>query len=420
MKQVSRIISLAAGIVMVASLSASAQEKVVKILGPFGKQEEARFNECIAAFEKETGIDVQYESASNFDTLINVRVESGDTPDVTAVPQPGLMKRFASTNKLVPLWPEIIAKIDQNYAPIWKELGSHDGKVYGVFHRVNLKSLVWYSKQAFDEAGYQIPKTWDELLALSQQMVDDGATPWCIGIESGSGTGWPATDWMEDIMLRTAGPKVYDQWVNHDIPFNDPAVKKAAEIMMNIWGNPDFVFGGTTGIVTTNFGDSPKAMFEDVPSCMMHRQGNFITGFFPEDVQADLENRVGVFGLPSIDTQWGTPVLGGGDQFVMFNDRPEVRQFMEYLTTWKAGESWAKAGGALFPYKDQDVSVYPDSLTRIQAELLLNAEVFRFDASDMMPASVGNGSFWKGMVDLVNGSGLDEVLKAIDDSWPKN
>jgi len=420
MKQISRIASLALGVTMLASFSVSAQEKVVKILGPFGKQEEARFNECVAAFEKETGIDVQYENASNFDTLINVRVESGDMPDVAPVPQPGVMFRFAKTNKLVPLWPEIIAKIDQNYAPIWKELGSYDGKAYGVFHRVNVKSLVWYSKQAFDEAGYQIPTTWDELLALSQKMVDDGVTPWCIGIESGSGTGWPATDWMEDIMLRTAGPKVYDQWVNHEIPFNDLAVKKAAEVMMNIWGNPDFVLGGTTGIVTTNFGDSPKSMFEDVPACMMHRQGNFITGFFPEDVQADLENRVGVFGLPSIDPQWGTPVLGGGDQFVMFNDRPEVRQFMEFLTTWKAGEAWAKAGGALFPYKDQDVSVYPDALTRTQAELLLNAQVFRFDASDVMPASVGNGSFWKGMVDLVNGTPLEDVLKAIDESWPKN
>jgi alpha-glucoside transport system substrate-binding protein len=418
MKQIRRISIIVASLMVIIAVYASAEQKVVNILGPFGKQEEASFNECIAEFEKETGIDVVYESASNFDTLINVRVESGDPPDVTAVPQPGVMQRFARTGKLVPLWPEILEKIDGNFAPIWKELGSYDGKVYGVFHRVNVKSLVWYPKPAFEDAGYAIPTTWDDLLALSQQMVDDGLNPWCVGIESGSGTGWPATDWMEDIMLRTAGPKVYDQWVNHEIPFNDPAVKHAAEVMMNIWGNPDFVLGGTTGILTTNFGDSPKPMFDDLPPCIMHRQGNFITGFFPEDVQADIENRVGVFGLPSIYPQWGTPILGGGDQFVMFHDRPEVRQFMEFLTTWKAGEAWAKAGGALFAYKDQDLSAYPDSLTRIQAELLLNAEVFRFDASDLMPASVGNGSFWTGMVDLVNGKDLDTVLKVIDESWP--
>jgi alpha-glucoside transport system substrate-binding protein len=419
MKHVGRILIVVVSIMSMMASNTSAEQKVVNILGPFGRQEEARFNECIAEFEQETGIDVVYESASNFDTLINVRVESGDPPDVTAVPQPGVMQRFARTGKLVPLWPEIIEKIDNNFAPIWKELGSYDGNVYGIFHRVNVKSLVWYPKDAFADAGYEIPTTWDELLALTQQMVDDGVNPWCIGIESGSGTGWPATDWMEDIMLRTVGPKVYDQWVNHEILFTDPAVKNAAEMMMNIWGNPEFVLGGTTGIVSTNFGDAPKPMFEDLPPCMLHRQGNFITGFFPEDVQADLDNRVGVFGLPPIDPQWGTPVLGGGDQFIMFHDRPEVRQFMEFLTTWKAGEAWAKAGGALFAHQDQDLSAYPDSLSRTQAELLLNAEVFRFDASDLMPASVGNGSFWSGMIDLVNGKDLDVVLKAIDESWPK-
>jgi alpha-glucoside transport system substrate-binding protein len=236
MKQIRRISIIVASLMVIIAVYASAEQKVVNILGPFGKQEEASFNECIAEFEKETGIDVVYESASNFDTLINVRVESGDPPDVTAVPQPGVMQRFARTGKLVPLWPEILEKIDGNFAPIWKELGSYDGKVYGVFHRVNVKSLVWYPKPAFEDAGYAIPTTWDDLLALSQQMVDDGLNPWCVGIESGSGTGWPATDWMEDIMLRTAGPKVYDQWVNHEIPFNDPAVKHAAEVMMNIWG----------------------------------------------------------------------------------------------------------------------------------------------------------------------------------------
>jgi alpha-glucoside transport system substrate-binding protein len=250
-------------------------------------------------------------------------------------------------------------------------------------------------------------------------MVADGVPPWCIGIESAAATGWPATDWIEDIMLRTAGPDVYDQWVNHEIPFNDPAVKKAAEVMADIWLNPDYVFGGATAIATTNFGDAPGPMFTDPPDCMLHRQGNFITGFFPEDIQADLENKVGVFGFPAIDPQWGIPALGGGDQYVMFNDRPEVRQVMEFLATWESAEVWAEAGGALFPYKDQDLNAYPDALSRAQAELLLNAKVFRFDASDLMPAEVGAGSFWAGMVDLVNGKPIDEVLNDIEASWPK-
>jgi len=401
------------------AVNATAQDKVVKILGAFAAEEEARFNEGIKMFEEETGIDVQYEGNKEFETLINVRVEAGDAPDIAAVPQPGMMKRFAANGKLVALWPEIIAKIDANYAPAWKDLGSHEGNVYGVFHRVNVKSLVWYPKEAFEMMGYQIPKTWDELLALSDQMVGDGIVPWCIGVESGAATGWAATDWVEDIMLRTAGPEVYDKWVNHEIPFNDPAVKKAVETMAEIWLNPDYVLGGASGIVSTNFGDAPKPMFDDPPQCMLHRQGNFITGFFPEDIQADLEGKVGIFGLPGIDPQWGIPVLGGGDQYVMFNDRPEVRQFMEFLTTWASAESWAEAGGALFPHKDQNLDAYPDALARAQAELLVNAEVFRFDASDLMPAEVGAGSFWSGMVDLVNGKSIDDVLRAIEAIWPQ-
>jgi alpha-glucoside transport system substrate-binding protein len=418
MKRMLSVLSIMVAITMIFSMTVSAQDQVVKILGAFGTQEEVRFNEAVKVFEDATGIDVQYESTRDFEVLINVRVEAGDAPDLAAVPQPGLMARFASQGELVELWPEILAKMDANYAPVWKTLGSYDGKPYGLFHRVNVKSLVWYPKEAFEMYGYTIPTTWEEMIALSDKMVEDGVAPWCIGIESGVATGWPATDWMEDIMLRTAGPDVYDQWINHEIPFNDPAVKKAAEMMMEIWGNPDYVLGGTTAIATTQFGDAPKPMFEEPPQCMLHRQGSFITGFFPEEIQAELDAKVGVFGLPGIDPQWGMPVLGGGDQFVMFNDRPEVRQFMEFLTTWESAASWAAAGGALFPHLDQDVSVYPDSISQAQAELLLNAQVFRFDASDMMPAEVGNGSFWAEMVNLVSGKDLDAVLADIDASWP--
>lgn len=219
-------------------------------------------------------------------------------------------------------------------------------------------------------------------------------------------------------MLRTAGPEVYDQWVNHEIAFNDAAVKTAVETMGEIFLNPEYVLGGTTNILTVSFGDGPLPMFEDPPQCWLHRQGNFITGFFPEDIQADLEANVGVFGLPAINPEFGIPALGGGDQFVMFQDRPEIQAFMEYLTTGESGDSWARAGGALFPHQDQDLDAYPTSLERAQADLLLNAIVFRFDASDLMPGEVGAGTFWSGMVDYISGVDIDSVLAAIEGSWP--
>lgn len=393
---------------------------VVTVFGAFVDDEARLFEESIRPFEEETGIEVQYEGSSEFETLILVRDQGGDPPDVAALPQPGLMRDFAAGGSLVALPDDVVQQIEGNYAPVWLDLGSYEGTPYGVYHRVNVKSLVWYPVPEFEEAGYEIPQTWDELEALQQQIVDDGGVPWCIGIESGGATGWVATDWVEDLMLRLHGPEVYDQWVDHEIPFNDDRVAEAVETMGDIWLDPELAFGGTSYILTTPMGDSPAPMFDDPPGCWLHRQGNFITGFFPEDVQADLSSHVGVFGFPEIDPEFGVPMLGGGDQFVMFDDRPEVRQFMQYLATGQSGEAWARAGGAVFPHQDLDLDVYESEIARQIAELLRDAEVFRFDGSDNMPGSVGAGSFWTGMVDYVSGSDLDTVLQNIEDSWPED
>ncbi|MFW5940543.1 MAG: ABC transporter substrate-binding protein [Chloroflexota bacterium] len=392
----------------------------VTVFGAFVDDEARLFEESIRPFEERTGIDVQYEGSSEFETLILVRDEAGDPPDIAALPQPGLMRDFAQKGSLVALPDDIVGQIEANYAPVWLDLGSSDGTPYGVFHRVNVKSLVWYPVPEFEEAGYEIPETWDELEALQQQMVDDGGTPWCIGMESGGATGWVATDWVEDLMLRLHGPEVYDQWVNHEIPFNDDRVREAVATMGDIWLDPELAYGGASYILTTPMGDSPNPMFDDPPSCWLHRQGNFITGFFPDEVQADLSSNVGVFGFPEINPEYGIPMLGGGDQFVMFDDRPEVRQFMEFLATGESGEAWARAGGAVFPHQDLSLDTYGSEIERQIAELLQEAEVFRFDGSDNMPGSVGAGSFWTGMVDYTNGSDLDTVLQNIEDSWPED
>lgn len=394
-------------------------QKTVTVFGAFVDEEAYRFEEAIRPFEERTGIKVVYEGSKDFETLISVRVEGGNAPDIAGLPQPGLMANFASKGKLVPVWPSLSALLDKNYAPVWRELGSYDGTTYGIFHRVNAKSFVWYPKKAWAKAGYVPPTTWDELNRLMDRMVADGHTPWAVGIEAGGATGWVGTDWIEDIMLRTAGPEAYDKWVSGEMPFNAPEVKAAFEVLGKIWLDPRYVYGGKNYILTTSFGDAQQPLFTDPPRAWMHRQGNFITSFFPEEIQANLEDEIGVFALPAINPEYGIPVLGGGDQFVVFNDRPEVRQFMEYLATWESGKLWAQTGGALFPYLDQDLSAYPNAIERSLAEALVNAKVFRFDASDLMPAQVGAGTFWSGIVDWVGGKNLDTVLNDIQRSWPK-
>ena len=403
-----------------AAASSQAADKTIRVEGSFRGEEEARFQEIVKIFNEKTGYNVVYAGSPDFEVQIQVETQAGTPPDIAALPQPGTMKRFAAAGYLKPLDSDVVSAIDANYAPVWKELGSSDGKVYGVFHRVNAKSFVWYNKKEWAKRGYSIPTTWDELRALEDKMVADGIAPWSIGFESAAASGWPGTDWLEDMMLRTAGPDTYDKWVNHDIAFDDPAVVTALKTCGEIFLNKNYVLGGPDNIIAQNYGDSVKPLFENPPKAMMNRQGNFITGFMQDEIQANLEENVGVFALPGVDPQWGTPVLGGGDQFVAFTDKDGVKEFLTFLTTWEACAPWARIGGALFPHKTQNFDDYGNSLERDIAKILVNASVFRFDGSDLMPTEVGSGSFWTGMVNYVSGAeSAEQALKTIEATWPR-
>jgi alpha-glucoside transport system substrate-binding protein len=391
----------------------------VFILGAFRGEEETAFNAVIAVFEEQNpDIDVIYSGTAEFETLITVRVEAGDAPDIAAFPQPGAVAKFAQEGQLVPLWDEALAVYDAEYTPAWKDLGSVDGVPYGMFHRVNAKGWIWYNKPAFEAAGYEIPNTWDELMALTEELKGTGIAPWCDGIESGAATGWKGTDWIENLILRTQPVEVHDKWVAHEVMFDSPEVRTAWSYLDGIWMDPDAVYGGAPTIALTNFKDAAPGLFTDPPQCWLHMQGSFVTNFFQEEVQADLDNMVGVFMMPPIDEALPFTLEVGGDQFVVFNgkDRPEVRKFIEFLGTPASVEPWAKQGGSLFPHVNQDLSWYPTELERTMAEAITKAAAARFDGSDMM-ASELNLAFWKGVTDWVSGARtLDEALADIDAS----
>jgi alpha-glucoside transport system substrate-binding protein len=291
-------------------------------------------------------------------------------------------------------------------------------QMYGVWHRFNAKSLVWYPKAAFEASGYEIPTSWEELQALQDQIVADGDTPWCVGIESGAATGWPATDWTEEFMLRTTSLENYDNWVTGDLPFSSPEVKNAIETFAAIWNDSAMVYGGTPAIVTTFFGDAPAPMFQDPPGCWLHKQGNFITSFFPEGKTYGVD--YGVFYLPGVDPAYGKPFLVAGDVMSAFRDRPEIRAVMQFFSTGEGIRGWLAAGGALGMQKDVELDWYGNPVELDIAVLVADATAVRFDASDLMPGEVGSGSFWKGMTDYFSGAQpLDTVLKEIDASWPR-
>ena len=404
----------------VVETSASNEQKVVKIFGAFVDTDAERFEASMAPFEERTGIDVQYEGSADFESLITVRVEGGDAPDIAAFPQPGLMAEFVRSGDIVDLNSFMLRDyLKGQYIDAWLDLATVDEAMAGVWYRANVKSLVWYPVKAFENHGYQIPNTWDELISLSDQMVEDGLTPWCVGMESSGATGWVATDWIEDVMLRLYDDSIYDQWVNHEIPFNSEEVQKAAEVVGDIWFKEGYVYGGTDAILTIPFGDSPAPLFEEEPGCLMHRQASFIAGFFPEGATIGPEGDVNFFYLPPIDTEVAEyPVLGAGDIMSMFNDRPEVRQVMEYLSTGESLQAWIEAGGVVSPHKDAQLDWYTNDADRKYQEILLNASTFRFDGSDLMPGAVGAGTFWEGMVNWVSGDDLQSVLTDIENSWP--
>jgi alpha-glucoside transport system substrate-binding protein len=397
----------------------------VTMSGPFTDADEVKFNESIAEFEAWTGIDIAYTGSKEFEVAIRAAVDGGAAPDIADFPQPGLLKSFVDAGQVLDVNTFMNAEwLAANYSQSWLDMANIGGINAGIWARYNGKSLVWYPKQAFEEAGYTIPTTWAEMLALQDQIIADGSNPWCVGIESGAATGWPATDWMEEVMLRTTSLENYDRWSLPATPedrllFTSPEVKNAAEVLASIWFAENNVFGGREAIAGTFFGDAPTPMFDEVPGCYMHKQGNFITSFFPEGVVASVD--YDFFYLPGIDEAYGSPFLVAGDIYSMFNDRPEVRAVMDFFSRGESLKVWLASGGALSPHNDADPAWYGSDVERGIAALVASATSLRFDGSDIMPGVVGAGSFWKGMTDWVSGTlDLDTALAEIDAAWPSS
>jgi alpha-glucoside transport system substrate-binding protein len=401
-----------------ASLGNSAPDPLsLTLMGTITGQGIQDIQQVVAPFSDRSGIRVNYQGTDALTTLLPLQVAAGNPPDLALFPQPGLMADLAAEQALIPLESLVDPHLlDTALSPQWRALGKIGENTYGLPVRAYLKGLVWYLPQRFAEKGYKVPQSWAELEALTQHIIAEGETPWCLGVASGEATGWVATDWVEDILLRQSGEDTYDRWVTHAIPFTDPAVEKAFATFGNIALNPKAVLGGKVGMISTSYGDAPLGLFRDPPDCYLHTQANFIPAFFPEGVN---QEAVDFFPLPGF-TETGDPsrLVVGAVQLGVLRDTPAVRSFLEYWLTPEPHKIWAGLGGHLSPYRDLAPTDYPDRLSQKEAELLKTANVLRFDASDAMPSAVGTGSFWTGMVDYLSGVELQTVLRDIDASWP--
>ncbi len=397
--------------------------QTLTVTGPWLSVDAEMVRNMLAYFEAATGATVDYSGSDSFEQDIVIAIQANSAPNIAVFPQPGLAADMAARGALSPLGQETADWMVENYAAgqSWVDLGSFpnpDGEteMFGFFYKVDVKSLVWYSPDQFDEMGYDIPETMEDLLALSQQIVDDGGTPWCIGLGSGAATGWPATDWVEDIMLRLHAPEVYDGWITNDVPFNDPQVVEAIETFGTFVHTDGWTQGGAQAAATTDFRDSPAGLFQIPPDCYMHKQASFIPSFFPDG--SEYGEDYDFFYFPAFaEKDLGEPVLGAGTQFAITRDSEAARGLIEFFKTPIAHEVWMAQSGFLTPHSGVNLDTFGDESLRAMNEILLDATTFRFDASDVMPGEIGAGAFWTGMVDFTTGADAESVANAIQERW---
>ena len=402
--------------------SGSVEGQTVRISGGITGGEADALQSTFDKFSKDTGIKVVYTGDKAFEGNIVTKVTGGDAPDIAIVPQPGLLKTLVDTGEVKPAPDEVSANVDANWSPDWKKYGTFDDVFYAAPMLANIKGYVWYSPASFKEWGVEVPKTWDETLALTKTIQEKtGAAPWCAGFASDAASGWPGTDWIEDLVLRQGGPEVYDKWVAGDIKFTDPEIKDAFDAVGQILLNPDYVnagYGDVKSINSTAFGDVAAKVADG--SCPLTHQASFLTANFLEVKNSAGETPtiapdgdVYAFVLPGIKED-AANVEVGGEFVAAFSDSAAVQQVLAFMSTPEFADLRVSEGGAMSANLNADPSLASSDLLVEAMKLLQDPNTtVRFDGSDLMPSTVGAGSFWKGMVNWIDGRDTDTVLSDI-------
>jgi alpha-glucoside transport system substrate-binding protein len=400
---------------------------VVTIYGTIIETEAELLQKSWADWEKKNKITIKYEGSKEFETQISVRAQGGNAPDIAIFPQPGLFKDLASRDYIQPEPAAAAANVKKYWSKDWAGYASDKGTLFASPLMASVKGFIWYSPAKFKEWGVEVPKTFDELLTLTKTIQEKtGKAPWCAGFGSDAATGWPGTDWVEDLVLRQAGAATYDKWVSHKIPFTDPAIKKAFDTAGEILKNPDYVnagLGDVKSINSTPFGDVARVIGNG--SCALTHQASFFDGFIqdPKNGNATVgpDKQVWAFITPPTDSSAGPAVTGGGEMVAAFSNDKDTQKVQAYLSSPEWANSRVKLGGVISANNGLDASNASSPILQEAIKTLQDPKTtFRFDASDLMPGVVGTGSFWTGIVDWINGKSTDDVLKTIDASWPSN
>jgi len=413
------VVGLAVGLGLAAGCAprSTATLPVVEVFGNLTDTDSTDIAASMAAFERRTGIDVRYVGSSAFESDLLARLRRGEPPDMALIPQPALLRELVRLGTVRPIEGELAAAVRDAVDPRLTPLAEVDGELFGSWHQVVVKSLVWYSPPVLQAAGLTVPTSWAELQALTDHAARSGITPWCIGMRDGDTTGWVATDWVEDLLLRRAGAAVYDGWTAGTVPFTDGRVRDAVSAFGAIARDPAQVDGGPGAVLERSVGDAAAGVLASPPRCLLTKQASFLPDLLGRQVTVAPDGDLWFFPLPAQDGG-PAPLVVGGLLAVRFDDRPETLALAAALTTPETVTVRAAGGGFLSPLRTAPATAYRRPLEVELARHLRDAPVIRFDASDRMAPAVGLDAFWSGMAAYVGGADLDATLEAIDGAWP--
>jgi alpha-glucoside transport system substrate-binding protein len=399
------------------STSTESSTKVTSLdaLTEWSGEELDSFNAINAAFKAKTGITVKVESTRDLLTVLTTRVRGNNPPDVAGMPSLSLFQQLATQGKLVNLDSIVGSEYDQNYAPTWKDFASVNGHVYAVLPKANSKGTVWYSPKQFSANGYTVPKTWQDMINLSNQIASSGKYPWALGVESSGSSGWPGADWIDQIYLSLNGPDMYDKWYKHQIPWTDPSVKNAWQMFGQIVNGNHYINGGAQAILATNFQDASYLPYDTPPRAYMLYLGDFTEGFITaqfKGIQAGTD--FDFFPFPTITPSYAGAVTGGADIMAALKNNNGTQQFMQFMASADAQKIWVQRGGATSVNKAVDLSLYPDAVARKSAQQLSSATIFRNSADDLMPQAMEN-AYWAGVLSYIqHPTQLDSILSSLE------
>ncbi len=400
--------------------------KTITYYTTVGDEEKPYWLAGFKPFEDCTGATIQWDGSKEFEAQIRVRISSGNPPDVANFPQPGLISSVVNETGALKPAPQLVSDaVDANYNEAFKGYGTVNDIFFAAPTDASVKSFVWYSPKTFKEKGYTVPTTYDELIALTDKIAQENTgqnvKPWCAGIGSGDATGWPATDWLEDYMVRMYGPDVYAQWVAHEIPFNDPKVVDALNKVGEILRNPARVNGGygdVASIASTTFQDGGLPITKQ--QCFLHRQASFYGSFWPQGTTVAEDGDIYAFYLPTFNSDYGKPVLIAGSFLGAFTDRPEVQAFQYYMTQPAFSDAFAGSGPLITANNKLDKSLITSPISKLSYDILQDPDAnLVFDGSDQMPGAVGTGSLFKQLTAwIATNQSTQTTLDNVEASWP--